>query len=160
MKRLKISILCCLLVSLFCVMSVNASVTSSGGKEKVNDVKIAAWDLEAFGEEINTVYKTARAISVPIAAVALAYNALMILLGSTKEMEMYKTRIKLLLIAIIAVCFIPLAVNLGADLASSYAWDPASPGIVTDVSGGADTSGDVDSSDGADTSGDADSSGD
>lgn len=129
-KTLIVFVLYVLLVASFCTISAGA-VNTKEEQAAQGEVTISSWDLSQFGTSINTVYKTFRNISVPIAAVAVAYNAILIIMGSAKEMEMCKARIKLILLAEIAICFIPLVINAGMAIGESHGWNPGSPSAGT-----------------------------
>lgn len=127
-KTLIVFLFSMLLVASFCTLSVGAIETSEGETAQGN-VTVSQWDLDDFGTSINGVYEVFRNISVPIAAVAVAYNAFLILTGSAKEMEMCKARIKLIVLAEIAICFVPLVIKAGISLGESYGWNPGTPTI-------------------------------
>ena len=84
-------------------------------------------EMSNFSSKIDETYKLFRNIALPLAALALAYCGLALLLGSEKDAEVAKKRIFFILLAIVVLYLLPLIVKEAMNVGAKYAWSPSSP---------------------------------
>lgn len=88
------------------------------------------WDLSVFLDRILDVYNLIKAVCAPLAVCSIAGGGFEVLFGNEQEQSKGFARIKYTVMAVIALYLLPVAINIGYDLAKNFMWDPNNPDYV------------------------------
>ena len=86
--------------------------------------KTDAYDLTDYAQKISSYYAMARNIVCALCAVGIAWTGLGMIHGTEEDMRKGKGRIKYMIVAMVAVFFVPYCIRFGMELGKTYAWKP------------------------------------
>lgn len=88
------------------------------------------WDMSEFLDRIMAAYNLIKAICAPLAVCSIAGSGFEVLFGNEQEQAKGLARIKYTLMAVAAIFLLPVAINIGFDLAKNFMWDPNNPDYI------------------------------
>lgn len=88
------------------------------------------WDMSEFLARIMDAYNLIKAICAPLAVCSIAGGGFEVLFGNEQEQGKGLSRIKYTLMAVAAIFLLPVAINIGFDLAKNFMWDPSNPDYI------------------------------